>query len=360
MDIINVDTRIHEEFKSESVKAETYKKIIKEIEDILIENDNDKLEKSLTEYKTKLFNIESGNLYEFYLAESFPILEQYKKILKIPIKVGFFKSTKTEPNTELDNEKENLIYKFSQIVKKYSKTDFTPEIQPSQPKLACDNCNSKNISLVDDLCFVCSDCGSEKTGNTNTLSYKDINRTNVLQKYTYEKRSHFRDALNQYQGKQISKIDSELFQKLRQQFEAHNLLVRDADDTIRFKNIKKQHVFIFLKELGYDKQYENVNYIYSELTGKKCPDISHLKAQLMDDFDILVNLYTKRFKYEKNIERKSFINIQCVVFQLLLKNKHPCKQEDFNILKTTDRKAFHDEILQELFEELGWNYVPFF
>ena len=80
----------------------------------------------------------------------------------------------------------------------------------------------------------------------------------------------------------------------------------------------------------------------------------------MEDFDTLASLYTKKFKYEKNIERKSFINIQCVFFQLLLKNKYVCKKEDFNILKTADRKSFHDDILRELFLELNWTYTPFF
>ena len=58
----------------------------------------------------------------------------------------------------------------------------------------------------------------------------------------------------------------------------------------------------------------------------------------------------------KKIDRKSFINVQYVLFQLLRRHKYPCKREDFNILKTLDRKAFHDDIMKELFEELNWNF----
>ena len=29
---------------------------------------------------------------------------------------------------------------------------------------------------------------------------------------------------------------------------------------------------------------------------------------------------------------------------------------DFNILKTSDRQTFHDEICKELFKYLGWNF----
>ena len=55
-----------------------------------------------------------------------------------------------------------------------------------------------------------------------------------------------------------------------------------------------------------------------------------------------------------------WIIISYVFFQLLNKNKYPCKKEDFNILKTIDRKSFHDDVFKELFEELGWNHTPFF
>ena len=47
------------------------------------------------------------------------------------------------------------------------------------------------------------------------------------------------------------------------------------------------------------------------------------------------------------------------MYQLLLKFKHPCNKEDFTILKTLDRKTFHDEIMSNIFLQLGWNFVPF-
>ena len=64
-------------------------------------------------------------------------------------------------------------------------------------------------------------------------------------------------------------------------------------------------------------------------------------------------------KNYKHIDRKNFINTQYVLYQLLLKHKHPCNKEDFTILKTLDRKTFHDEIMSNIFLQLGWNFVPF-
>jgi hypothetical protein len=363
MDITDIDSRIIQKFKEDEGMIPEYNQKILDIQKILdsgIDDQNmkSKLEQTLSVYKFKINNIVSGNDYDFYISESFHILERYRQILKTPVKVNFFGTQVKDQNSK---EKLDLIEQYIQIAKKHI-SDLDLATAKTNKKQECENCTSTKIVLADGLSIICTECGYEREENTNTLSYKDMSRTNVLQKYTYEKRSHFRDALNQYQGKQNCKIDKKIFIELENEFEKHHLLVGDKSipKAQRFSKVKKEHVMLFLKELGYDKQYENANYIYSEMTGVKCPDISHLEDQLMEDFDILANLYTKKFKYEKNIERKSFINVQCVFFQLLKKNKYPCKKEDFNILKTTDRKTFHDEILQELFEELGWNYTPFF
>ena len=57
---------------------------------------------------------------------------------------------------------------------------------------------------------------------------------------------------------------------------------------------------------------------------------------------------------------KNFINTQYVLFQLLRRHKYPCKRADFNILKTIDRKSFHDDVCKSLFEQLGWNFTALF
>jgi hypothetical protein len=119
--------------------------------------------------------------------------------------------------------------------------------------------------------------------------------------------------------------------------------------------VTKELITIFLRELGYNKHYENVHLIHYNFTNIKPDDISHLEDKLLDDFDILTALYDKIFKH---INRKNFINTQYVLFQLLCRHKHPCVPEDFSILKTIDRKAFHDDICKDLFTLNGWNHFP--
>jgi len=97
--------------------------------------------------------------------------------------------------------------------------------------------------------------------------------------------------------------------------------------------------------------------IHYKFTGILPDDISHLEEVLMIDFDMLSKLYDKRFKH---LKRKNFINTQYVLFQLLSRHKHKCNHSDLIILKTIDRKCFHDMVCKQLFEELGWNHTPLY
>ena len=78
----------------------------------------------------------------------------------------------------------------------------------------------------------------------------------------------------------------------------------------------------------------------------------------MADFDTLSELYDREYIQTKKINRKNFINTQYVLYELLKRHKHACNIEDFNFLKTTERKAFHDNICSDLFKKLGWNFSP--
>lgn len=385
IDIISIDNKIQLQLKEEEKKIDVYREIIKDIDKLLEKSSLDDSVKSRLLYSKQQFmekskKIEDGQLYNFYINDTLLLIQKFKLMLKQPVKKSFVtkkENLSTPDETSRNEEKEALVKEYLHIAKKYgniesnlllsnssfSETENESVSSIKKKSFSCSFCGDKNC-VASDCGMLCLSCGCEieTNSNTNSISYKDITRANVLQKYTYERRSHFRDCINQFQGKQNCKIPPEVYNKIEEQLIKHNLVF--GDETLpkqeRYRKVKKEHIMLFLQELKFDKQYENINYIYSQITGTKCYDISHLEEQLMADFDTLVNLYIKKFKYEKKIARKSFMNINYVFYQLLHKNKYYCKKEEFNILKTIDRKVFHDEIFKELFEELGWNHVPFF
>jgi len=361
LNILSIHYNIIDNFKKDVKNIEYYKNKLCEL-NISKKNSklSDKHKKQLNDniknIKKKLDDINNENSINFYLLETTNIIENYKKILHTPIKTSFTGKSKSS-----NYEKEKIIKKYLEIAQKYVDIDISEYIK--NPKIKCNNCkNKKMFNIIDNSIYICLLCGSQQEIILHTSCYNDVDRINISSKYTYDRKVHFRDCINQYQGKQNSTIDDKVYEDLIDQFDKHHLLIGDKNTPKekRCKKITKQHIYIFLKELNYSKHYENVNLIYYNITGKKPDDISHLEERLLDDFDILTEYYDKKFKNKEGFSRKNFINTQYVLYQFLMRYKHPCNKQDFAILKTVDRKSFHDDITKKCFEDLGWNHTPLF
>ena len=366
IDIIDMHEKIKNYFQSQEKLVPDYQKKIENLETYINENQLNEVSKNkirleINHLKSEIDNIITNKTLCFYLNETDEIITDYKKIIEKPIVMSFFGKS-----DDSSNEKNEIIIRYIKACEKYVDLNLFRNCIEKSPavkqKICCKECNNKNVELIEKNIIVCLGCGYQNEITKNSTSYKDVKRVNISSKYTYERKIHFKDCINQYQGKQNSTIPPILLETIDKLLESHGLLEGDENTpkNIRYKKVKKDHILIFLKETGNSKYYEDVFLIFHLITGKKLDDISHLEANLLEDFDTLTNLYDKKFKQNKKINRKSFINTQYVLYQLLKKYKHPCKKEDFNILKTLDRKSFHDDICKELFEELGWNFTPSF
>lgn len=357
VDILSIDAKIKQAFTEEVYKLPNYQEKLSDLQRTLQKEKLSiralrNLKTNICELEEKIDNLQLGQQLNFYIAESAHKIERYKKILSTPVKLSF-----TGKASRDSQEKKDVVSSYLKIAQKY--TDMTAETQRSPVKplrVVCNNCpNKKLFDIIDNSIYICIPCGAQQEILLHTSSYKDIDRINISAKYTYDRKVHFRDCINQYQGKQNSTIDTKVYKNLIEQFEKHHLIVgnKKIPKEERCKNITKEHIHLFLKELEYTKHYENVNLIHYHLTGKKPDDISHLEDRLLDDFDQLTDFYDKKFKNKPGFDRKNFINTQYVLYQLLMRYRHPCKKEDFTILKTVDRKSFHDDIAKICFEELN-------
>lgn len=361
LDILSIDAAIKRTFNEEAAKLPEYTEKLLDLQktvkkQTLSSRAYRNLEENINDLDEKISSIKTGQCLNFYIAETAHLLERYKEILQTPVKLSF-----TGKPSKDSKEKNSVISKYLEIAQKYSDVEIIPPVKAKA--VSCNNCpNKKLFDIIDNSIYICISCGAQQEILLHTSSYKDIDRINISAKYTYDRKVHFRDCINQYQGKQNSTIDAKVYSNLMDQFEKHHLLVGDkkTPKEIRCKNITKEHIHLFLKELDYTKHYENVNLIHYQITGKKPDDISHLEDRLLDDFDALADLYDKKFKNKPGFDRKNFINTQYVLYQLLLRYRHICKKEDFTILKTVDRKSFHDDIAKTCFMELGWNHTPLF
>jgi hypothetical protein len=364
IDIFSIDKKIKDVWNQTEKNIGQFEQEIERLKQLLctelelsphVKRDiEDKIQLLHLELETLNTTLENQHFYTMDVSE---LLETQQQ--SAPQKISFMSKQKPKNSSIVTSG-------YLDILKKYN-IDYKEleDLTKSQkcPKKACLQCQSQDfVTNFDQNLEICENCGKQEEKAYKTTSFKDITRINLSNKYNYERRVHFKDCINQYQGKQNSTIQPNVYQDLEEQFERHGLLKGDSTTLkkIRFENITKEHILLFLKETNHSKHYEDVVLIYHKMTGKQVNDISNLEPQLMEDFDKISNLYDKRFKFTGKIDRKSFINTQYVLFQLLRRHKYPCKKEDFNMLKTLDRKSFHDDIVRELFESLNFNFTPIF
>jgi hypothetical protein len=391
LDIIHIHELVVQYFEQESEKIQQLYQQIKDIDNVSLETLSEKVKTKLIQQKmsiqTDLHNMEKNQNFNFYMFYSMPLIERYKELIKTPVKLSFMSSHSRLhiQRDSITNEKTKIIHEYYDLLKKYQLN--TPSIIPEEylsellnvvnsdticncklqntetcpmckgDIIKCTGCQNSEFDIDGNL-FTCINCGLQLDLINATSCIKDIDRINISSKYTYDRRSHFKECINQFQAKQNQNIPDKVFDDLYHQIKIHNL--EDGDDNtppeIKYQRLNKEHIQIFLKELNHTKYYEDIIYIYHKITNKPPDDISHIEAKLMEDFDILIEKYDEKYKNSPNHKRKNFINIQCILYQLLLRHGYKCKRSDFNILKTIDKKYIHEDIIHELFKDLSWNF----
>ena len=308
----------------------------------------------------------------FYLLDTLEILEEYKHVLKIPIRINFFDSVNNSDENDNGNltKKRELIKQYLIKIKEYNYDKYI-DISDSIPFMKkpelwkCSLCESHVFTESTEVegLIICTNCGhqDEIMMYNAKITHNDSKRINITTKYTYDKKSHFINCCNQFQGKSKNviqgkiknTIDPDVIEKISEELIKYNIMTDNADTS----KVTKEHISLFLKELKLTKYYGDINYIYHKLTGTPLHDLSNIMEKLLIDFEQFVKCHNKIFP--QDLEQKNF-NYQLLLYQLLMKNGYKCNPNEFNFLKTTERKSYHDERCRVIFGELGWNYTSLF
>lgn len=340
---------------------------LKDIYNIQIDLSGQKLELSFTyrDYlnlfeqvkKTlnRIRNIESDALFNYYTFLTTQIIDEYKNILSKPIKRSFMNKIKSSEIT--DNRKQELLQQYLTIASKFIDIDYYQE-EKEETNPACENCgNNSNFEILEGR-RTCEECGLEIIITCVQTSFKDVERVNLHNRYKYEKISHFKEGVSQYQGKQNKVIDEYVYVKAKEWLALHGLVnEKGKTKQEKFAAVKKEHLRLFISESD-DKRitnhYEDLHLIYSELTGRPCADISHLEESLFQKFEKLV----EAFLTLEDIPRINFLNTQFVLRKLLLMENYKINKDDFPGLKTKERQKDHEHLFGIICSIAGFNNVP--
>ena len=99
--------------------------------------------------------------------------------------------------------------------------------------------------------------------------------------------------------------------------------------------------------LGYDRTKR-----FTRLLDERTVDTTGVRVEIIRDFEIISATHGK-----SKTKSKSFMNLNFVLYQLCKKNGINVDESKFKLPKSKKSREKHENICQEIFRKLGWNYI---
>lgn len=300
--------------------------------------------KQLGLLRKKINDLDGGMKYLLYISKTSKILKEYKDIVSKK-STNFIEKSKKD--TKVTDKELQIVNKFMMIVRDYV------NIKSYKAKIGKTICECGSYDFLtciqEESVVICKNCNKVMNALDNSPSYRDNDRVNMGERYTYSRKTHFIDAIKEYQGKQHTnpnKLENVL-KIIRDQMQVNNL---------KEENLTKKHLYTFLSKQSLSVYFKWINLLHFIITGKKCPDISEYEPQLIEDFEEQEEVLLKVIE-EEDIDRSSSLNVHYKLCKLLQHRGYKCNKEDFLMLKLKSKEDDHDYLLKKTWDRLGWKWI---
>ena len=216
----------------------------------------------------------------------------------------------------------------------------------------CKNCDNNDFQ-IDTKCgiIICTNCGMcepfVEYSNSNINYNEYVHMETISQPFSYQRKNHFKEWLNQLQGKEVTVIPESVINLVLQEVKKERIT--------NIEEITSDRIKKYLKKLGLNKYYEHIPNLISKITNKPPLTIS-------GDFEkILLELFDKiqePFKKHCPKERKNFLSYSYTLHkfcQLLGKKDYLIY---FPLLKSREKLFEQERIWKGICNDLGWKFVP--
>lgn len=211
----------------------------------------------------------------------------------------------------------------------------------------CPECNIEKIIHVSEGMIICKKCGhTEKTLlDTDKQNTKDKNCDNKPS--LYKRINHLSELLNQFQAKESTDIDKEIYDKIKEEL----IKQRKHDyNKLNYKTMRE-----VLKKLGLNKYYEHIHHIINELNGIPPPTISR---DTEDKIKHYFKAIQKPFNLFKPKSRKNFSAYSSVIHKILELLDLDEYLIYFPLLKSREKKEEFDILWQRICEFNNYQFIP--
>ena len=192
---------------------------------------------------------------------------------------------------------------------------------------------------------ICQECGI--FFDKPVFEVHDLHNYKVQQKRDYKKLDHFKEVLNQFQGKEMREIPVEIVQGVRDKLPYNLEHITDLTGV----NITR----CILRKSKLAKYIENAHSIWAMASNRQPPYIKKLvEDKLIRYFKAIVQVYEPL----KGDKRNSFMNYYYVLYKLLHLMKEYELLQYIPLLRTKQRIREHDKVWKRICLELDWTYYP--
>jgi len=233
----------------------------------------------------------------------------------------------------------------------------TPSLGATSQKRNCSGCGRKCRETSSGGERVCVGCGLVQTRCKEASSFEDVQRLTTSKKYTYERKTHFKDTMAQYQGTQTDNVPEYVYTKLRLHLQISGLVNTRAKTKLgTYARVTRAHIWRMLSSLGLTAWNEDCSLLLHKITGKSPPDISAIEQELHEDFILFDKVY-EGLPPELRLNRRNMANSQYVLAAFLTRRDYHVDPGDLSIMRTHTKIVEHDLICKRVFDKLGWTFT---
>lgn len=224
----------------------------------------------------------------------------------------------------------------------------------------CDTCGGELEEVHREAYLVCVDCGVctplLQENSVKFASYDQLKNLNVKAQYTYERKSHFKEELEQCQGTEANSIPSKILDAV--------LLQCMKDKVHTMQGFKKQDMRAILKRIGLSAYYKHSVKIIQLLGGKTGLNLSRYEKVLYLMFQMIQAPFAENMhlldQCRLKAVRQNFLNFRYTMrkFLEILKFDREELNDYFPYLKNKKTLETYDQVWANICEKLQWDFIP--
>ncbi len=299
----------------------------------------DQVEKKKAQIKINNIRILINNIelmleYGKYIDDTHLIVKKDAELDRSTACSFFAYNNEVEKKKKCDYVRDKLRREYLTIVDQYAHIESNERRGYNQFRCRNEDCLGSQF-VYDGNIYICLDCSTSNATFDDTASFKDTERVNTAPRFKYSQHGHLKEAIFYFQGKQPIKNEEKVLKRVHQEMKNNGLTK---------ENMQKRELYIILNTCGLSANYNDINAIYSKITGKPSPDIHHLIDKIYE-FDRQYSIYYPQVKDE---ERLSFQNVYFRLYKYLQMCEFEISISDFFSLKTIDVLSCHINKFEEV------------